>query len=112
MVRASEQSLRAAELEQRTALAHAHAELLAAHAQATTLRREAVPAAEEACASVQTAYSTGSLALMEVLDARRALIALRRDLLDAELAYALALVRAEALAGASFAETKALFDRP
>ncbi len=112
MVRASEQSLRAAELEQRTALAHAHAELLAAHAQATTLRREAVPAAEEACASVQTAYSAGSLALMEVLDARRALIALRRDLLDAELAYALALVRAEALAGASFAQTKALFDRP
>jgi outer membrane protein TolC len=49
---------------------------------------------------------------MEVLDARRALIALRRDLLDAELAYALALVRAEALAGASFAETKALFERP
>jgi cobalt-zinc-cadmium efflux system outer membrane protein len=111
-VRASEQSLRAAEMEQRTALATAHAELLAAHAQATTLRREAVPAAEEACASVQTAYSAGSLALMEVLDARRALIALRRDLLDAELAYALALVRAEALAGASFAQTKALFDRP
>jgi cobalt-zinc-cadmium efflux system outer membrane protein len=112
MVRASEQSLRAAELEQRTALATAHAELLAAHAQATTLRREAVPAAEEACASVQSAYSGGSLALMDVLDARRALIALRRDLLDAELAYALALVRAESLVGTSFAETKALFERP
>ncbi len=112
MVRASEQSLRAAESEQRTALATAHAELLAAHAQATALRREAVPAAEEACASVQSAYGGGSLALMDVLDARRALIAMRRDLLDAELAYALALIRVESLAGASFAETKALFGRP
>ena len=111
-VRAAEQSLRAAEAEQRVALAAAHAELSAAHAQATALRREALPAAEEAAASVQSAYDKGLLPLMDVLDARRALIALRRDLLDAELAYAAALVRAEALAGASFSETKALFDRP
>jgi outer membrane protein TolC len=71
-----------------------------------------LPAAEEAAASVQSAYDKGLLPLMDVLDARRALIALRRDLLDAELAYAAALVRAESLAGASFSETKALFDRP
>ena len=111
-VRAAEQSLRAAEAEQRTALAAAHAELLAAHAQATALRREALPAAEEACASVQSAYEKGALPLIDVLDARRALNALRRDLLDAELAYASALVRLESLAGASFTETKALFERP
>ena len=112
MVRAAEQSLRAAEVEQRAALVAAHAELSAAHAQATALRREALPAAEEACVSVQSAYDKGALAFIDVLDARRGLIALRRDLLDAELAYALALVRAETLAGTSFAETKALFDRP
>jgi cobalt-zinc-cadmium efflux system outer membrane protein len=112
MVRAVEQSLRAAEAEQRAALFAAHAELLAAHAQATALRREALPAAEEACVSVQSAYDKGALAFIDVLDARRGLIALRRDLLDAELAYALALVRAETLAGTSFTETKALFDRP
>ncbi len=111
-VRAAEQSLRAAEAEQRLALAAAHAELSAAHAQATALRREALPAAEEAAVSVQSAYDKGLLPLIDVLDARRALIALRRDLLDAELAYAAALVRAEALVGASFSETKALFDRP
>lgn len=111
-VRAAEQSLRAAEAEQRLALAAAHAELSAAHAQATALRREALPAAEEAAISVQSAYDKGLLPLIDVLDARRALIALRRDLLDAELAYAAALVRAESLAGASFSETKALFDRP
>lgn len=112
MVRAAEQSLRAAELEQRTALVAAHAELSAAHAQATALRREALPAAEEACVSVQSAYDKGALAFIDVLDARRGLIALRRELLDAELAYALALIRAETLAGTSFTETKALFDRP
>ena len=111
-VRAAEQSLRAAEVEQRAALVAAHAELSAAHAQATALRREALPAAVEACVSVQSAYDKGLLPLIDVLDARRGLIALRRELLDAELAYALALVRAETLAGTSFAETKALFDRP
>jgi cobalt-zinc-cadmium efflux system outer membrane protein len=112
MVRAAEQSLRAAEVEQRAALIAAHAELSAAHAQATALRREALPAAEEACVSVQSAYDKGALAFIDVLDARRGLIALRRELLDAELAYASALVRAETLVGTSFAETKALFDRP
>lgn len=111
MVRAAEQSLRAAEVEQRAALVAAHAELSAAHAQATALRREALPAAEEACVLVQSAYDKGALPLIDVLDARRALIALRRDLLDAEFAYAAALVRAEALAGASFPETIALFER-
>ena len=112
MVRAAEQSLRAAEVEQRAALIAAHAELSAAHALATALRREALPAAEEACVSVQSAYDKGALAFIDVLDARRGLIALRRELLDAELAYASALVRAETLAGISFAETKALFNRP
>ena len=112
MVRAADQSLRAAEAEQRAALVAAHSELSAAHAQATALRREALPAAEEASVSAQAAYEKGLLPLIDVLDARRALISLRRDLLEAELAYAAALVRAEALAGASFPETKALFDRP
>jgi len=112
MLRAAEQSQRAAELEQRAALVAAHAELSAAHAQATALRRDALPAAEEACVSVQSAYDKGALAFIDVLDARRGLIALRRDLLDAELAYALALVRAETLAGTSFTETKTLFERP
>lgn len=112
MLRAAEQSLRAAELEQRAALVSAHAELSAAHAQATALRREALPAAEEACVSVQSAYDKGALAFIDILDARRGLIALHRELLDAELAYALALVRAETLAGTSFTETKALFERP
>lgn len=111
-VRAAEQSLRAAEAEQRLALAAAHAELSAAHAQATALRREALPAAEEAAVSVQSAYDKGLLPLIDVLDARRALIALRRDLLDAELTYVTALLQAESLTGVSFSETKALFDHP
>jgi cobalt-zinc-cadmium efflux system outer membrane protein len=108
MVRVAEQSLRAAEVEQRTALVAVHAELLAVHAQATAIRREALPAAEEACISVQYAYDNGTLAFIDVLDARRALITLRHDLLEAELAYALVLARAETIAGTSFAEMKAL----
>jgi len=108
MVRVAEQSLRAAEVEQRAALVAVHAELLAVHAQATAIRREALPAAEEACISVQYAYDNGTLAFIDVLDARRALITLRHDLLEAELAYALVLVRAETIAGTSFAELKAL----
>jgi outer membrane protein TolC len=104
--------MRAAEAEQRAALLAAHAELLAAHAQATALRREALPAAEEACVSVQSAYDKGILPLIDVLDARRALIALRRDLLDAETAYAFALVRAETLTGAPFTKTKVLLGQP
>jgi cobalt-zinc-cadmium efflux system outer membrane protein len=112
LVRAAEQSMRAAEAEQRAALLAVHAELLAAHAQATALRSEALPAAEEACVSVQSAYDKGILPLIDVLDARRALIALRRDLLDAETAYAFALVRAETLTGAPFTQTKALLGQP
>jgi len=111
-VRSAEQSLRAAETEQRAALAAAHAEMVAAHALATALRREALPAAEEASVSVRSAFERGVLPLIDVLDARRALIAIRREISDAEFAYATALVRAEALTGASFTETKALFDRP
>jgi cobalt-zinc-cadmium efflux system outer membrane protein len=111
LVKAAEQSLRAAETELRADLASAHAELLAAHEQATALRREALPAAEAACASVQAAYDKGVLPLIDVLDARRGLVALRRELLEAELAYVSALIRAEALVGVPFFETKALLER-
>ena len=86
--------------------------MVAAHALASALRREALPAAEEASVLVRSAFERGVLPLIDVLDARRALIAIRREISDAEFAYATALVRAEALTGASFTETKALFERP
>jgi cobalt-zinc-cadmium efflux system outer membrane protein len=109
LVRSAEQLLRAAETEQRAALLAAHSELTAAHALATTLRKDALPAAVEACALTQSAYDKGVGSLQDVLDARRALIALRRDLLEAEHAYASALIRAEALVGVPFTETRMLF---
>lgn len=112
MIRAAEQSLRAAEAEQRAALAATHAELVAAHAQATALRRDALPAAEEASALVQVAYEKGAQPLADVLDARRSLVSLRRELLDAELAYVTALVRAETIANTAFSEVRTLFERP
>jgi multidrug efflux pump subunit AcrA (membrane-fusion protein) len=46
---------------------------------------------------VRRAYEEGQLPLIDVLDAQRALVAIRREILDAESAYAVALVRAESL---------------
>lgn len=108
MVRAAEQSLQAAENEQRAALSVVWIELSAAHAQAADLRRDALPAAEEACAAILHSYERGLAAFVDVVDARRALLAIRRDILDAESTYAAALVKAEALAGSSFIRTRTL----
>ncbi len=104
----AEQSVRAVEAELRTAFALAWQDLTAAHALAGQLRRSALPATEEAHAAVRRAYAEGSLPLVDVLDARRALIGVRRELLDAEVAYALALVRLEALTAPTFPLTTAL----
>jgi hypothetical protein len=47
-----------------------------------------------------------------VLDAQRALVALRKELLDAEVAYAIALTRAESLTDPSFRAVSALISQP
>lgn len=108
-IRAARESLAGAEqgvwavvVELRTALASAWQELTAAHTTALNLRGEALPATEEALAVVRRAYEQGQLPLIDVLDAQRALGDLHRELLEAEVAYALALARAEALADLSF----------
>lgn len=104
----AEQGVRAVEVELRAAFTAAWQELTAAHAAAKSLRREALPATEEAYAAVRHAYGQGQLPLIDVLDAQRALVALRKDLLDAESAYAAALARAEALTDTSFSTVSAL----
>jgi cobalt-zinc-cadmium efflux system outer membrane protein len=101
--------MRAVETELRTSISAAWQELAAAHAVAQTLRRDALPATEEAHAVVRSAYEAGQLPLIDVLDAQRALVALRRDILDAESAYAVALVRAEGFTNTAFPLTTALF---
>ncbi len=108
----AEQGVRAVEVELRAEFTAAWQALAAAHSAAQSLRRDALPATEEAYAAVRRAYEQGQLPLIDVLDAQRALVALRKDLLETEIAYASALTRAEALTDASFAAVSALISQP
>ncbi len=104
----AELGARAVEAELRARLEAAWRELAAAHAAADLLRRDALPPNEEAHAAVRAAYAEGVLPLLDVHDAKRALVGLRRELLGADLAYATALVRLDALADPAFAATTRL----
>lgn len=108
LVRAAEQALKAAEVEQRNQLTAACLELAAAHAQATELRKEALPAAEEACVAARRAFDQGVATFLEVTDTRRALLSLRRDILQAEVAAFDALLRAEGISDPRLTRTRAL----
>ncbi len=108
----AEHSVRAVESELRAAFTAAWQDLVAAHAIAQKLRREALPATEEAHAAVRRAYEAGPIPLIDVLDAQRALVALRRDILAADIDYAAALVRLEALTDPTFSATAAFLASP
>ncbi len=101
----AEQTLVALETELRAEHAAAWLELTTAHATVLALRHEAQPATEAALALVRRGYAQGETPLTEVFDAQRTHTALRRELLDAEWAYANALVRLEALTDPSFTLT-------
>lgn len=104
----AEQTTRSVELALRVAFTAAWQDFTAAHAAATTLRRDALPATEEAQTIVRQAYDRGELPLLDVLDAQRAHASLRREILDAETAAALALVRLDALTDPTFPLTTRL----
>ncbi len=108
----AEQDARTVEVGLRAAFTAAWQDLVAAHTAAQSLRRDALPATEEAYATVRHAYEQGQLPLIDVLDAQRTLIALRKDLLDAESAYAAALARAEALTDTAFPTVSTLISQP
>jgi cobalt-zinc-cadmium efflux system outer membrane protein len=105
---AAEQASRAIESELLAAFAAAWQELVTAHQTAQSLRRDALPATDEAHTALRHAYAAGSIPLTDVLDAQRALLAIRREILAAEIEYASALVRVEALTQSSFLATAAL----
>lgn len=94
--------------ELRLAFNTAWQDLAAAHTLAQKLRREVLPATEAAHAAVRRAYAAGPIPLTDVLDAQRALVDLRREILAAETDYATALVRLEALTDSTFPLTAAL----
>ena len=104
----AEWELRGAERSLRAEFTTAWLDLHSALAAARTLRRDALPPTDEALALVQEAYRSGELPLMDVLDAQREQIQLRRELLEHETAFALALVRVDGLTSTTFPHTAAL----
>lgn len=104
----SEQAALALDAELRAAFTAAWQDLATARTVARDLRAEALPATEEALASVRRAYAQGELPLLDVLEAQRAHAALRREILDADIAAASALVRLDALTDSTFPLTTAL----
>lgn len=104
----AEQTVHAIEAELRVELSAAWLEVSAAHAAVQNLRRDALPATTEAHAVVRRAYVEGQLPMIDVLDAQRALMSLRRELLELEASFAVAHARAEALVDATFPQTSAL----
>ncbi|MEZ0218306.1 MAG: TolC family protein [Rariglobus sp.] len=104
----AEQSVRSLDAELRAAFTAAWQDLVTARTVARDLRAEALPAAEDALAIVRRAYAQGELPLLDVLEAQRAHAVLRREILDADIAAAAALVRLEALTDSTFPLTTAL----
>jgi cobalt-zinc-cadmium efflux system outer membrane protein len=104
----AEQTLVAIKAELRAELAAAWQELKTAHLTVQTLNQDARPATEEALALVKRGYAQGEIPLTEVFEAQRAQSALAREILDAEWAYAAALVRVEALTNPTYPLTSAL----
>ncbi len=104
----AEQSVRALDAELRTAFTAAWQDLATARTIARDLRADALPATEEALAVVRRAYAQGELPLLDVFEAQRAHAVLRREILDADIAAAAALVRLEALTDSTFPLTTAL----
>lgn len=108
----AERTVEAIEAELRANFTAAWQELAAAHAAAQSLRRNALPPTEEAYAGVRRAYESGQLPLLDVLDAQRALVAIRREILAAESDYAAAFVRLEALTEPTFTSLTTLLNQP
>jgi cobalt-zinc-cadmium efflux system outer membrane protein len=108
----AEQGVRAVEVELRAEFTSVWQDLSAAHTAAQNLARLALPATAEAYQSVRHAYEQGQLPLIDVLDAQRALVAIRQEILDSEADYAVALARFDALTDPDYGSLSALISQP
>jgi cobalt-zinc-cadmium efflux system outer membrane protein len=108
----AEQTARAAEAELEAAYSGAWQELAVAHAAAHRLKRQLLPPTESAARAVEHAFAQGQLPLVDVLEAQRALVAVQREILDAELAYIRALARIDALTDLTFSAVSSLLSQP
>lgn len=108
----AELDTRAVEIELRAEFTAAWQDLTTAQRTTIQLREQALPALADALTAVQHAYTQGQLPLIDVLDAQRALAALQREILDAEIAGALAFARLAALTDPTFNAVAALLTQP
>ncbi len=74
-------------IEAQTLLAEAYGELTASAVEARILRLEALPRAEDVADRIDEGYREGKFELLDVLDARRTLVALRSNYMDALAAF-------------------------
>ncbi|MBL9200779.1 MAG: TolC family protein [Opitutaceae bacterium] len=111
-IAAAEHSARAAGLDLHAQFGAAWLALVASHRTAAALRRDALPAVEAAHEAVRRGHEAGQLTLLEVIESRRALGAVRADIAAAEATAAAALVRLDALTDRTFPLTHALFAAP
>ena len=100
-LRRAESERRAADVGIRTALRSAHQRLARAFEEATALRERALPEAAGAFEGARTAWRTGLLRYVEVLDTQRTLFDLRTDEVEALAAYHTARAELEGLTGHS-----------
>ena len=108
----AEQGGRAVEIALRAEFIAAWQDLTTAYATVKNLREQALPALADAHSAVQHAYAQGQLPLIDVLDAQRALVALQREILEAETDGALAFTRLAALTDPTFGMVTALISQP
>jgi len=90
----------AAERAVRAAVTAAHARLAAAHEEVALLRAEVLPAARAALAEARRGFGEGALGFMDLIDAQRALFAVRADEIRALERLHLAAVEIDRLTGA------------
>jgi len=103
---------RASLLRVRAALADAHARARAAREEAEGLARSALPGAEAGEREVLAAYERGRLGALDVIEARRATLALREDRVRALAEHHRAVSQLERLLGAPLHDTPRLDTAP
>jgi len=81
-VTARESQHRTADIKLKTALSQNLEEFQAAYAEANSLQNQILPVAEETFASINYGYRQGQFEFLDVLDAQRTLIELRKQLID------------------------------
>ncbi|MBU4211737.1 MAG: TolC family protein [Kiritimatiellae bacterium] len=83
----------------RVELATAHELLTTMQRAAVTMAQDALPAAEQAFAAGRAAYASGKIGYLDIQDARRSLIEMRRRQIDILAEYHHAVAQVERLAG-------------